>query len=373
MPSPLAPSAPRILVTGASGVLGSDLLPALLQRWPDADITTVSRKRFSSFAAATRHIEQDLCAPLARNDALREAVVSADYIIHLAANVAWGLPDKQAIEANTRSTERLLGFCRQHSTRLKRFVHMSTAYVQGRTLIDDGTRPCQRSTFNNSYELSKYLSEQAVVDSGLPFAIVRPSLVVGRSDTGYVDAFNGLYYLLRFYCGGYLPVIAGDARATVDVVPVDYVTRATLRALTDTSDGRVYWAISGERSPAVATLVDNLTALVNARRAGTGAVALPPPGIVSRFNWETLLRPMILREAQPSLQRMISYVDVFLPYFSMTGQFSPAPADHVEQSPPAAQYLRTVVDFWCDNNARLINREQRLNLPTDISAFQTLS
>lgn len=364
MPALLNSRAPRILVTGASGVLGSDLLPALLQRWPDAEITTVSRKPFASFALAARHIEQDLTGPLARNEELREAVASADYIVHLAANVAWDLPDHEALQANTHSTERLLGFCRQHAKRLKRFVHMSTAYVQGRTLIDDGTRPCERSTFNNSYEMSKYLSEQAVIDSGLPFSIVRPSLVVGRSDSGYVDTFNGLYYLLRFYCGGYLPVIAGDATATVDVTPVDYVTRATLRAMTDPQDGRIYWAISAERSPEVGTLVDTLTAMINGRRALFDAAALPRPGIVSRRNWETLLRPAILRQAQPSLQRMISYVDVFLPYFSMCGQFSPAPTDHVEQSPPAAHYLTQVVDFWCENNVRLIAREQRISLPS---------
>ena len=81
--------------------------------------------------------------------------------------------------------------------------------------------------FHNSYEQSKFESEQLVrTHSELPYTILRPSIVVGDRRSGWTAAFNVLYWPLRAFARGPVPAVPAIPTAPVDVVSIDYVADA---------------------------------------------------------------------------------------------------------------------------------------------------
>src|SRR5439155_23621126 len=108
---------------------------------------------------------------------------------------------------------------------------VSTAYVAGAHVGRFGERDLvvgQR--FRNPYERSKFEAEllvQAHSDT-LPVQVLRPSIVVGDSRSGWTSSFNVLYSPLRAFASGAYPAIPARRSAPVDVVPVDYVAEAIL-------------------------------------------------------------------------------------------------------------------------------------------------
>src|SRR5436309_3470078 len=86
---------------------------------------------------------------------------------------------------------------------LRRFAHVSTAYVAG---THEGTFSeadlYVGQSFRNAYERSKYEAERLIRDrvDRLPaVTVVRPSIIVGESRTGWTPAFNVLYVPVRAF------------------------------------------------------------------------------------------------------------------------------------------------------------------------------
>ena len=124
-------------------------------------------------------------------------------IVHCAASVSFDLPLGEARAINLEGTRRMLEFAGlvRESGGLERYGHVSTAYVAGTHAgrfaecdLDVG------QGFRNSYEQSKFEAEQLVrSQDGLPFTILRPSIVVGDRRSGWTSAFNVLYWPLRAF------------------------------------------------------------------------------------------------------------------------------------------------------------------------------
>ena len=89
-------------------------------------------------------------------------------------------------------------------------MHVSTAYVAGdRVGVISEHDGDVGQTFRNTYEQTKLKAEQLVTDSGLPAAIVRPSVIVGDSATGWTQAFNVIYWPLQAFARGLFPTVPG--------------------------------------------------------------------------------------------------------------------------------------------------------------------
>ena len=97
--------------------------------------------------------------------------------------------------------------------------------------------------FKNHYESTKFQAEVWVRDSmeHVPTTILRPAIVVGDSQTGETEKFDGPYYLLRAVSQaasrGQAPMQFGRSDAPFNVVPVDYVVAGMAAAAT--GDGMV--------------------------------------------------------------------------------------------------------------------------------------
>lgn len=261
------------VVTGATGFVGSLVLERLI-----ADgVPALALVRAEDDAAARRRLEElavktwgdaavvagveVLAADVERErlglgaaayDALAERAAA---LVHCAASIRFDLSLDDARAINVSGTERMVALAEHARARGApgRFVHVSTAYVHGRA---DGlareTGPGAAPVHRNTYEQTKHRAEQVVrrLDGA---AIVRPSIVVGDSGSGWTSSFNVVYPPLRALVSGVLDVVPAPADAILDLVPVDHVV-AVVRGLLDEPDAAgVVQAVSGEAAPTMET------------------------------------------------------------------------------------------------------------------------
>ena len=91
--------------------------------------------------------------------------------------------------------------------------------------------------FKNHYESTKWQAEVWVREymDKVPTTIYRPAIVVGDSQTGETQKFDGPYYILRTIARmGDAPLATfGRAEAPFNVVPVDFIVDAIAAAAGD--------------------------------------------------------------------------------------------------------------------------------------------
>src|SRR4051794_32058369 len=248
----------------------------------------------------------------------KQLVANVGRVIHCAASISFTLPLADAREVNVAGTRRVLELA-AGLPGLERVVHVSTAYVSGRTPDVFGESHGGGSGFRNTYERTKMEAEAAVRASGLPAAIVRPSIVVGEAGSGWTSAFNVLYWPLQAFARGLLPVVPADPDGIVDMVPVDYVAEVIERAAFEPGAGDCYHAVAGERAIRVRELID----------AVCGELSLPEP---------ELTPPNTLEDAPPA--------EIFAPYFDVNTSFDNTRARRLAgEAPDPLSYLPPLLDF----------------------------
>jgi thioester reductase-like protein len=242
----------RVLLTGATGFVGMEVLARYLER-SDREITCLVRansdhdarlrvdgvlrdlfgRGHKGYARRVKTLAADLTAPSLGLSPRRRDDLAAQVstIVHSAASVSFALPLEEARATNVNGTRRMLEFASlaQEKGGLDRYAQVSTAYVAG---THDG-RFCEADldvgqSFRNSYEQSKFEAEQLVRSQGtdLPWMIMRPSIVVGDRTSGWTAAFNVLYWPLRAFSAGVFKTMPATPESPLDVVSIDYVADA---------------------------------------------------------------------------------------------------------------------------------------------------
>ena len=177
-------------------------------------------------------------------------------IYHLAAVRAVDAAQRTAEAVNVHGTQNVLGLAKA-APRLERFVHFSSAYVSGDrqgVIMEDELELGQ--SFRNAYEATKYRAEVLVrrAASRLPVTIIRPAGVVGDSRTGEVDRFDSVYNLGMLLVASPVAVpvpLAGEGRAPLNLVPVDYVVDASHAIVADPSSvGQTFHVVDPNPLPA---------------------------------------------------------------------------------------------------------------------------
>lgn len=231
-----------LLLTGANGIVGCELartlarqpdppsLKLLIRGEPDLVDTKARwlREWIGPSSAEIEVLRGELTAPDLGLDAATADRLQAELtgILHAGACTPFGQTRAQGAAGNveaTRSTLRFAGSCR----RLDRFGFVSTAWVAGSRvgpIAEDDLDP--DGGFCNEYERSKAEAEREVRLAGLPAAIYRLSIVVGRRTDGRISRMSGVYPVWRILHQGLMSMIPGDPEQTVDLIPSDFAAEA---------------------------------------------------------------------------------------------------------------------------------------------------
>jgi thioester reductase-like protein len=330
-----------ILLTGATGFVGTELLARYLQR-TDRTVYALVRARddehaterlretlagafgsTDSFDARVRAIAGDITQPGLglHPDAALEVAGAVSEIVHGAASVSFELELEASRAINVEGTRRMLAFaelCRLEGG-LRRFTYISTAYVAGThrgVFCEDDLEVGQG--FRNPYEQSKHEAELLVRDHArcLPVTVVRPSIVVGDRHSGWTASFNVLYWPLRALARGSYPVLPARRGAPVDVVSIDYVADAIVAlAASPAAQGRTFHLTASDAASSIGELLELAVARLDCRR----------PPLLSPWLYRRVVHPLLLR-AHPRRRRFLRATESYLPYFAVTTRFDNARA-----------------------------------------------
>jgi long-chain acyl-CoA synthetase len=258
-------------------------------------------------------------------------------IVHCAASVSFGMSLEEARAINVEGTRQMLELAgrAQELGVLERYAQVSTAFVAGTYAgrffecdLDVG------QSFHNSYEQSKFESEQLVRSHpDLPFTIMRPSIVVGDRNSGWTSAFNVLYWPLRALARGLFPAVPAIPSAPVDVVSIDYVADGILQ-LCESSGGirQTYHLTAGAEASTIAEIAE----------LASGYFQQPPP---------RLLPPAEFLTADHGVTRpMLEEAAMYFPYFSVGTMFDDA-LTRAQLQPagisvaPLREYMSRLLDY----------------------------
>ncbi len=225
----------RVLVTGASGMLGGAVARSLADR---GDTVTVLQRRPSGSGLA------EVLGDVADPAVVADAVAGQDAVVHLAAKVSVTGPWAEFERVNVQGTRALLAAARAAGA--NRFVQVSSPSVAhaGEPLVGVGAAPADPERARGHYARSKALAEQAALAAdadGFAVVAVRPHLVWGPGDTQLVARIVERAHRGRL-------VLVDGGTALIDSTYVDNAVDAVVSALdrADVVHGEAFVVTNGQ-------------------------------------------------------------------------------------------------------------------------------
>lgn len=361
-------------ITGATGVVGSSLVPVLLKQ-TDLRLKLLIRAR-SAVELAERlerllsfwDVRQHDAGIRSRIEALagdttlsrfgldenvyRTLTATCTHIIHAAGLVRMNLPLEQARHSAVGSMRNVVALARACPA-LQKVDVVSTVGVGGRLQQAIPERwLTETRAFHNTYEEAKaeaedFLREQ-VAQAPLPVTVHRPSMVVGDSRDGRIISFQVFYFLCEFLSGrrtfGVYPDF-GDAR--LDIIGCDIVAEAIAAASADPGTaGRILHLCSG---PEDALRIEDLKHLVRQSFAQRG-LAVPGDRVLPR-RWYASLAKFMSRLAPRNARKALATLPIYLEYLADSQAFDDTAfrrwlAERGQDRPAPAAYLPKVLDYY---------------------------
>jgi NADH dehydrogenase len=237
-----------LLLTGATGLVGSALLPKLTAAGRDVRCLVRDPRRLGAERVRVQIALGDLADPPSFRNALR----GVDTVVHLAAAIR-DQPGGSIEELNGIATWRMVEAARQAG--VAHFVFFSAQSASAHS----------RARFMRA----KALAEQAVADSALPHTIFSPSIVWGPGDV----------FLTLLERMSLLPVlpISGPGRALFQPIWTQDVADCVMNALDRPPDGARY-ELSGPETLSYDEIVELVLEAIGRPRP----LVHVPLGVVSR-------------------------------------------------------------------------------------------
>jgi dihydroflavonol-4-reductase len=245
----------KVLVTGATGFVGSHLVDHLVER--GKRVRCLARR--ASNLRYLQHPQIELAyGGLDDSTDWNEALANVDTVYHVA-GTTFARRAKDYFTVNHKGTETLLAQALNRRDQIKKFVYISSLAAIGPGLdgkpVDEDTSPSPITPYGRS----KLLAEEAVraVSDLLPVTIVRPPAVYGPRDYGIFEFFKAVK-------GGVFPMIGRSDKRVSLVHARDLVEGIVLAGESHASAGRAYF-ISSEDDYSMRAVADLIAALMRKR------------------------------------------------------------------------------------------------------------
>ena len=240
---------PKILITGASGFIGSFMVEEALKQgfetW--AAIRKSSSKAFLK-DERIHFIELNLSSEEQLHEQLKNH--QFDYVVH-AAGVTKCLHPEDFFRINTEGTKNLVRTLLDLQMPLKRFVYISSLSIMGAIREEQPYREIRerdKAQPNTAYGKSKLEAEQwldatnrQLIEKGqapFPYIILRPTGVYGPRERDYFMMFKSIQAHTDF--------AVGYKQQDITFVYVTDVVQAVFLALEKGETGRRYFLSDGE-------------------------------------------------------------------------------------------------------------------------------
>ncbi len=231
----------KILITGASGFIGSFIVEEAIRRGFE---TWAAVRRSSSKAylqdARIHFVELNLSSKEQLVEQLRDK--HFDYVVH-AAGVTKCLHKQDFARINTEGTKNLVDALIEVGMPLKRFVFVSSLSIFGAIKEQqpyEEIRETDAPQPNTAYGMSKLAAEQYLEQqaSRVPYIIVRPTGVYGPREKDYFIMAKSIQQHSDF--------AVGFKRQDITFVYVKDVVQAIFLALDKGQNGRKYFLSDGQ-------------------------------------------------------------------------------------------------------------------------------
>ncbi len=230
----------KILITGASGFIGSFIVEEALRKGMDvwAAMRKTSSKQFLTderihFIELNLDSEEQLKQQLSGHD--------FTYVVH-AAGVTKCLKEDDFFRINTEGTKHLASAIRALNMPLRRFVYISSLSIFGpirETQPYEEIRETDTPQPNTAYGRSKLAAEQWLDTlEGFPCVVLRPTGVYGPRERDY--------FLMAQSIKQHIDFAAGYKRQDITFVYVQDVVQAVFLALDHGQTGRKYFLSDGQ-------------------------------------------------------------------------------------------------------------------------------
>jgi nucleoside-diphosphate-sugar epimerase len=193
-----------LFVTGASGFIGQNLLSRLNPQRYDR-IYCLTRSESPNLKTIGQKNITWLRGSLFDSDSYEHCLDSSVVVVHLAAATGMA-PVEQYFSVNCEGTRHLVARCRQRQ--VNNFLYVSSIAAN------------YRDKSHYHYAQSKLEGENVVKKSGLRYAIVRPTIVLGKESPGW----RALSRLARLR---WVPVF-GDGTARIQPIAVEDLVDAMM-------------------------------------------------------------------------------------------------------------------------------------------------
>jgi nucleoside-diphosphate-sugar epimerase len=234
--------ATRILVTGATGFVGSVLMPDLIRRFGPENVSAFVLPGDTIPATWSGETIRVFRGDIADAGAVSEAVAGHDRVVHMAGYISyWKRDTERLTRVNRDGAATVVNACLERG--VERLVHVSSVGAIG--FHEDGSPADEETPYNWPedivYMASKHegqkIVEQAAREEGLPAIILNPASIMGPGDHQPGTPHNRLY---RSICRGRL---FGSFSGGLAIVDVRDLAALILKALDGGRTGERYLAV----------------------------------------------------------------------------------------------------------------------------------
>jgi dihydroflavonol-4-reductase len=246
-----------ILVTGATGLVGSQLIQQLTAQHKKLRALYRSQIPVIPNTETVEWFQADILDVVA----LEEAMQGITHVYHCAAIVSFNPKKKEELhQTNIQGTANVVNACLEAN--MEKLVFVSSVAALGRIREDkpiDETMNWTEATSNSEYGKSKYLAEMEVwrgIGEGLNAVMVNPTIILGAGDwnKGSSEIFKSSYEEFPWYTEGTTGFVdvADVAKAMIALMESDITAQRFILSAETTTYQNVFTTIAnsfGKKPP----------------------------------------------------------------------------------------------------------------------------